>query len=778
MGKWRASLRGITAVIPLLLVLAGCSQLIDRVDKDRHIKDGVDPVYAGDNGSSRPQNTSGAPNYIDNGANAVQSYDGTLRGGSNARTADPMAQSGVFSSSGGVTAGPQGQDVSLNFHNVPLREFIDQVLGGALNVNFIAPPDIQGSVNFETSSPVSREALIPIVRDILAANGLLITQFNGIYYIGTADVIAKIKSIVQAGGGTDTKVVWMPVGDANPNKVREFILPLLPADTQIIASPANGALIVRGNPAELDQIQELVRLVGSSTVGNDNVLIVPLQQSSPEQVATEIGTLYAGRGETNFTLVPLAGRRAIMLSSPDKALLHGLMKLVGQLDLSLKTSFEVRVLTLKNIPAKLAAEQLALVFKSDANSGSGVFMGTNSPATNASKSSTKSSANGGSGAGANNILPTGKFVSSAPRMTMDGEDGTMVAQTTPPKIEITKPASSKNALPGPSAGSSAPSAANNGASEQQQSDTSGATVTAITASGQVLTITPNERNNALLINSDYATYKKIQEIVEALDLPEAQVLIEATVLEVELNDNLQYGVSWFIQQSLRPDASGYMNAGTGSSAPTTSQPATGSAINLSDVWNGNPVKIVVQGLQAVTNVKVISSPYLTVVDGKEATLQIGQEIPFATAKLETQTGTVTQTVETKNTGIILKVMPKINGDDSVNLTITQEVSEAVATDTGTSTLTPTINTRKVTSDVLAYSGGTIALGGLIQNKLSRTSTGVPVVSRIPVVGELFKQSGDQVTKTELLVLITPKVMRNSGEIKLMTQKLRRQLKFK
>ena len=159
-------------------------------------------------------------------------------------------------------------------------------------------------------------------------------------------------------------------------------------------------------------------------------------------------------------------------------------------------------------------------------------------------------------------------------------------------------------------------------------------------------------------------------------------------------------------------------------------------------------------------------------------LQIGQEVPFATAKLETQSGTVSQTVETKNTGIILKVVPKINGDDSVNLAITQEVSEAVATDTGASTLTPVINTRKVTSDVLAFSGGTIALGGLIQNKVTRTSTGVPVVSRIPVVGELFKQSGDQVIKTELLVLITPKIMHNSREITQITQKLRRQLKLK
>lgn len=775
MAKLRSKLRGVLALTPLLFAMAGCSELLDRVDKDRRVGNMQEPVYAGDGVSARSAQGSGLPPYSDTGANTAQSYDGTLRGDASAKTFDPSSRAGSPLSSGGVSAGPQSQDVTLNFRNTPLREFVDQVLGGALNVNFIAPPDLQGTVNFETATPVTREALIPIVRDILAANGLIMSQFNGIYYIGTADVIAKIKSIVQAGGGTDSKVVWMPVGDANPTKVREFILPLLPPDTQIIASPANGALIVRGNAAELEQIQDLVRLVGSSTVGNDSVIIVPLQQSSPEQVATEIGTLYAGRGETNFTLVPLSGRRAIMLSSPDKSLLRGLTKLVGQLDVSLKTSFEVRILVLKNIPAKLAAEQLAQVFKSSAGGTGGVFMGTNGSGGSASvgaKAKTNSGASGGAG---NSILPTGKFVPTAPSLTVDGEDGTLVAQATPPKIQITKPASGKTALPAPSANSSAQQGNDQGSAQQSDADL---TVTAITSSGQVMTITPNERNNALLINSDYATFKKIQEIVETLDYPESQVLIEANVLEVELNDNLQYGVSWFIQHSLRPDSSGYITAGSGSSTPSTSQPSSGGAINLSDIWDGNPVKMVVQGLQAVTNVKIISSPYLTVVDGKEAMLQIGQEVPFATAKLETQSGTVSQTIETKNTGIILKVVPRINGDDSVNLAITQEVSEAVAADTGGSTLTPVINTRKVTSDVLAYSGGTIALGGLIQNKLNRTTSGVPVVSRIPVVGDLFKQTGDQVTKTELLVLITPKIMRNPNEIKQITQKLRRQLKLK
>ena len=153
-------------------------------------------------------------------------------------------------------------------------------------------------------------------------------------------------------------------------------------------------------------------------------------------------------------------------------------------------------------------------------------------------------------------------------------------------------------------------------------------------------------------------------------------------------------------------------------------------------------------------------------------MQIGQEVPFATANLTAQNGAISQTITTKKTGIILKVTPKINGDDSVMLTVEQEVSSPDLSANG-GTLTPVIATRNIKSDVLAHSGSTVALGGLIQNKLNRATTGLPVASRIPVVGELFKQTTDNITKTELLVLITTRVSRTNTEISQITNALRR-----
>jgi general secretion pathway protein D len=356
---------------------------------------------------------------------------------------------------------------------------------------------------------------------------------------------------------------------------------------------------------------------------------------------------------------------------------------------------------------------------------------------------------------------TPQIVASAPKVAVDLEDGVSYEPQPPRVIQ-------------------APSRARNIENVQNGATSTASTVLASPNDEQKLTITPDERNNTLMVYSDFITYRKIQRILEQIDVQQSQVVIEATVLEVELNDNLSYGVNWYLQNSVSGTSSnlfgGVANAKfSPSDAATTSLPSgggPGGALTFSNVWGANAVKAVVTALQGVTKVRVISSPYLTVVDGKEASLQIGQEVPFATANLTAQNGAISQTVTTKKTGIILKVTPKINGDDSVMLNVEQEVSSPDLSANG-GTLTPVIATRNIKSDVLTQSGSTVALGGLIQNKLNRTTTGLPVASRLPLVGEVFKQTTDNMTKTELLVLITTRVSRSNTEIAQITNALRR-----
>lgn len=745
--------------LPLLLAAGGCTRITEAMD-DSRVMPATEEIILADDGSvaSPPRARSGAMHDTSAG---IPSFEGALR-------ADGSDSSGSFGGGGGGARndGTSAQVVDLNFSNTPVPEFLDRVLRGALGLNYIAPGELPGVVNFRTTTPVGRDKLPAIVRDVLALNGLTIRELNGVHYVGPPALLQQLATMVQTSSSVDARMRVIPVPGANAKKVADFIRPLLPPETSVLPAPGQGVLYVMANPAELAQIEGLIRTVSGSALGNDVVRIVPLTRSEPEQIAAEIRQLYTERGETDFSVIPLAGRQALMISSSDKGLLAGIVKLVVRLDTSVRSSFEVRVLQLKTIPARVAADQLSAVFGSKSNGGT---RSAPAPAPTRAETSASAGRNGAGGESTDplNINKAMRFTPSAPRMSTDAEGG-LVAETAPPRVTFSDPR--RFASNGNGGG-------NAGAREGERSGP------VVVSSDENLTITADERNNSLLVYSDFATFQRIKDILEAIDVPQAQVAIEATVLEVELNDTLQYGVSWFIQHNIADAGRTNVYAGSGPRFAPSSQGGVttlpsgdgpGGAITLSGVVKGVPVKAVVQALQAVTNVKIISTPYLTVVDGQEARLQIGQEVPFASATNTNQYGQTTQTVQVKNTGIILQVKPKINGDNSVNLSVTQEVSQADRNaDTGT--LTPTINTRRITSDVLAFSGGTVALGGLIQNRLNRTTSGVPVVSKVPVVGDLFKQTTDSVTKTELMILLTPRVLRTSGEISQITQKLRREM---
>jgi len=232
-------------------------------------------------------------------------------------------------------------------------------------------------------------------------------------------------------------------------------------------------------------------------------------------------------------------------------------------------------------------------------------------------------------------------------------------------------------------------------------------------------------------------------------------------------------VQWYLQnQNLTARSS---------TAPVASDPAKTGAFAHGSFTLGNvSVDVVLNALQEITTVKVISSPYLTVVDGKTARLVIGDQIPYSqTNQTSTITGTVTvtQNIQTKDTGIILEVTPHIRSDNSALLTISQSVSKPQDSAL-TGNLTPVISTREVKSDIMVQSGRTILLAGLIQDRIDKQENSVPVVRTIPVLGDLFKQTTDKSTRVELILMITPRVIRRTSQIESITRLLRGQIKIR
>jgi general secretion pathway protein D len=287
-----------------------------------------------------------------------------------------------------------------------------------------------------------------------------------------------------------------------------------------------------------------------------------------------------------------------------------------------------------------------------------------------------------------------------------------------------------------------------------------------------VTIVADERNNALLVRSSYRLFQRIRDAVKVLDVPLSQVVIEATILEVKITDALKYGVQWYL-------AGNGFTLRNSSSSTVSDSGLTGLVATAEQLASGISVTAVIDALDDVTDVSVVSSPYLTVMDRKTARLVVGDQIPFTTTSQTVSNdgeSVINQNIEIKDTGVILEVQPVIRADNSIELHIVQELSSAELA-ASLSTLTPTVTTRQITSDIMVYSGRTVLLGGLIQDRKDEQKTGIPLLRQAPVVGKLFEQTSTTDTRTEVIVLITPRVARKSGEIERITEQLRQHLRL-
>jgi general secretion pathway protein D len=277
-------------------------------------------------------------------------------------------------------------------------------------------------------------------------------------------------------------------------------------------------------------------------------------------------------------------------------------------------------------------------------------------------------------------------------------------------------------------------------------------------------VVADERRNALLIFGSGAQYALLEQVLTRLDAPREQVLIEATIAEVTLNDQLNFGVQWFLDR-------GSSTAGFSNSNGAT----VGAAYpNFNYTFLTPNTRVVLNALSSVTDVQVLSAPRLMVLNNETARLQVGDEVPVV---VQSATSTVTSdsavvnSVEYHDTGVILEVTPRINRSGAVVLDVNQEVS--TVTNTTTSGIdSPTIQQRKITSVVNVQDGETVALGGLISDTSSRTGAGIPYLRDIPVLGKLFGTDGHNKGRTELLVFLRPVIVRDATRAREVTDALR------
>jgi general secretion pathway protein D len=287
--------------------------------------------------------------------------------------------------------------------------------------------------------------------------------------------------------------------------------------------------------------------------------------------------------------------------------------------------------------------------------------------------------------------------------------------------------------------------------------------------GPSASITSDDNNNAVVVFGSPREFAVVEDALRKLDVPPFQVLIEAAITEVTLNDDLRYGVQWNFQTG---DSNFALSEGTGTS-PTRILPGFSYYLNNSDI------SATLNALEERTNVKVVSAPKLVVLNNQTAALQVGDQVPIQTqsaTSVENPDAPIVNAIEYRDTGVILKVTPRVNAGGLVMLDIAQEVSDlsrrAIA---GISS--PIISTRRVATTIAVQDGQVVTLGGLFRDSSSFGKNGLPILSRIPILGGLlFGNQSKTQSRTELLVLIKPHVLRTADDARAVTEELRAKLR--
>lgn len=653
------------------------------------------------------------------------------------------------------TVVPSGQDVTLDFVNADVRDVARSVLGDLLKVSYDIDPAAQGTVTLQTGRPIPRSTVLPMLASALQSSGIALVERGGLYHIVP---IANAARWTLLGGSSQpgfvTRVVTPQyVAAADIQRVLE---PLLPPGSTVRADPERNLLMISGTEQDVADILQDESIFDVDFLRGMSFALLPLRNAQAKDVAGEVTNLLttSGGGMSGLVkIVPIDRLNAVLVTSMRPNYIDRVRAWVDRLDRGgANTEQQLFVYRVQNGRATDLASVLRRALgieTSSAEAGQGtsaggsggVFGPERTPATPFVAASSEASGYG---------------LSQAPRILLGG----------------LSPGQSR-----PQENSQGPLGAAPGSE----------TATSSNAAQTDIRVTADDTNNALVISATPQEYAQIAAVLQRLDILPLQVLIDATVAEVTLTKQLTFGLQYFINTgNFKAIFAPNVAASTTSSTTTVTTPtnivSSFPGISFTPGLNAaftssQGSSVILQALSQFTNVRVLSSPNLVVLNNQSARLQVGQQVPIATqsaVSVLTPGAPQVNTIEYRDTGVILEITPRVNASGLVLLDMAEEVSQVTPT-TSSSLNTPTISQRRVTSSIAIADGQTIGLAGLIQDNRTTTNSGIPVLKNIPLVGWLFGTRSNDVTRDELIVLITPHVIRDRQEGDAITNELREKL---
>ncbi len=637
------------------------------------------------------------------------------------------------------------QTWKINLRDADITAFIGEV-ADITGKNFVVDPRVKGNITVISNKALSKTEVYDLFMGVMNVNGVVAVPSGNTVKL-VPDVNAKQAGVpfdLRKRAGEEevvTRVIWLE--NTNPNDLIPAIRPLMPQFAHLAAVPGTNALLVSDRAGNIAQLEALVQNLDGG--GTDRLDIIPLQNTQAEEIITLIDAMSASTPQRDVRGSRLRliadGRSNRLLVKGDARSRERIRELVKQLDVVPAAQLGgLRVFRLSHASAKNLAEMLQGLM----NNNSLVSSAPTGSLTSTASLSGDSSGSSSTGSTATSSLSSSVASTPAPRPSSSSASSPATGGATAPKVSIIA----------------------------------------------------DESQNALIVKADPALMREIESAIKQLDVRRAQVLIQAAIVEVSGSNADQLGVQWALgNASTGVGAISFDNAGlslgaiaTAAASGANSAALAGAAKGLSGALLGiGEVRAdnsfygaILQALKTTSSANLLSVPSIMTLDNEEANILVGQNVPFITGSTTTGSGGTSNpftTIERRDVGINLKVIPHVGEGGTIRLEVAQEVSSVVPTTSSVRSSDLITNKRFIKTTILADDQQTIALGGLMQEDQSESLSMVPGLGRLPLIGGLFRARANDQTKRNLLVFLQPTILRDNSSATQISQNRYNQIRM-
>ena len=657
-------------------------------------------------------------------------------------------------------------DIVFNFANQPIEAVVNSILGDMLHESYTIAQGVKGEVSFSTSRPVNPQQALSILETLLSwTDNAMIRQGNRYVILPASQAIAgKLvpeMAVAQPSAGLSARL--FPLRYISATEMQKLLKPFARENAFLLVDPARNVLSLAGTTEELANYQQTIDTFDVDWLKGMSVGVFGLQRASVSELMPELQKLFGPdsgmplAGMVRF--LPIERTNSVVAFSSQPEYLNEVGTWIRTIDEGGGNEPQLYVYDVRNMKATDLAKYLKQIYGTGAvqeESAAKVAPGL--------RTRSMSSLTGGTSGGTSSSLGSGTGMSSGTGLNSSGQGG--MSQSGTQNTATSDDEQEQDADTGSDSGS-------------DDSSTSGAATSGNGQKGLDSTtrISAQKSSNQLLVRTRPAQWKEIEAAIKRLDNAPLQVQIETRILEVKLTGELDQGVQWYLGRLAGNSTSTTVANTAGSQGALGGGGAgLGSTDSLFYSFVSTNLQVAIHALETNGRTQVLSVPSLVVMNNESAQIQVGDNIPISQTTVNTGTSDTTlSSVEYLQTGVILNVVPRINPGGLVYMDIQQQVSDA--DDTVTVNGNPRISTRSVSTQVAAQSGQTVLLGGLIKQDNSESVSAVPYLGRVPGLGWLFGNRSKSKDRTELLVLITPRVINSSSQARQVTDDYRQQMQL-